>query len=165
MGRLEGRWIKGSGPNAYWIGTYESARIREFTDALKPGDVVYDVRANVGIYSLCACLAVRTSGWVYAFEPLERNLHYLRQHFALNSLQNCTVVESAVCYVEGTLAFSAADWQASMARLSPTGEIPVPSTTMDICIYGEKRLRPPNALKIDVEGSEFEVLLGGARAC
>lgn len=157
------KWVKGAGPNAYWIGAYEVVRMREFADALKQGDVVYDVGANVGIYSLNASFQVGNSGWVYAFEPLERNLNYLRQHLALNNLQNCTVLETAICNMEGTLAFSAADWQPSMGRLSPSGEIAVPSTTLDICVYGEQRLRPPNVLKIDVEGAEFEVLSGATR--
>jgi FkbM family methyltransferase len=158
------KWVKGAGPNAYWIGTYEVVRMREFADALKQGDVVYDVGANVGIYSLNASFQVGNSGWVYAFEPLERNLNYLRQHLALNDLQNCTVLETAICNTEGTLAFSAADRQPSMGRLSPSGEIAVPSTTLDICVYGEQRLRPPNVLKIDVEGAEFEVLSGATRS-
>jgi FkbM family methyltransferase len=157
------KWVKGAGPNAYWIGTYEVVRMREFADALKQGDVVYDVGANAGIYSLNASFQVGNSGWVYAFEPLERNLNYLRQHLALNNLQNCTVLETAICNTEGTLAFSAADRQPSMGRLSPSGEIAVPSTTLDICVYGEQRLRPPNVLKIDVEGAEFEVLSGATR--
>ena len=157
------KWIKGAGPNAYWVGSYEVIRLREFANALRQGDVVYDVGANVGIYSLCASLEVGSSGCVYAFEPLERNLHYLRQHLTLNNLQNCTVLASAICDREGTLAFSAAHWP-SMARLSPAGEIKVSSTTLDICIYGENRLRPPNVIKIDVEGAELEVLSGATRA-
>jgi hypothetical protein len=40
----------------------------------------------------------------------------------------------------------------------------VPSTTLDVCVYGEKRFRPPNVIKIDVEGAELEVLAGAARA-
>jgi FkbM family methyltransferase len=157
------KWVKGAGPNAYWVGTYEVVRMREFVDALKQGHVVYDVGANVGIYSLHASFEVGSSGWVYAFEPLERNLRYLREHLALNNLRNCTVLESAICNTEGMIAFSIADWEPSMARLSPRGEITVPSTTLDICIYGEKRLKPPNVLKIDVEGAELEVLLGATR--
>ena len=157
------KWIKGAGPNSYWAGAYEATRMREFADVLKQGDVVYDVGANVGIYSLYASFRVKNLGWVYSFEPLERNIRYLRQHLALNNLQNCTVSECAVCNTEGTLAFSAVDWEPSMARLSPRGEITVPSTTLDNCIYGEKQLRPPNVIKIDVEGAEFEVLSGVAR--
>jgi hypothetical protein len=51
-----------------------------------------------------------------------------------------------------------------MSRLSPDGEILVPSTTLDNCVYGEERLRPPDIIKIDVEGAEFEVLEGASRA-
>jgi FkbM family methyltransferase len=158
------KWIKGAGPNAYWVGTYEVARMRKFANMLNPGDVVYDVGANVGIYSLLASCAVGTSGHVYAFEPLERNLTYLRKHFALNNLQNCTVLASAVCNVEGAVTFSTAGRTASMAGISPSGEITVPSTTLDNCIYGEQRQRPPNLIKIDVEGAEFQVLIGATRA-
>jgi FkbM family methyltransferase len=99
------KWVKGAGPNAYWVGSYEVARMCEFAKSLKKGDVVYDVGANVGIYSLIASSGVRTSGCVYAFEPLQRNLSYVRRHVTLNNLQNCTVIASAVCNREATLVF------------------------------------------------------------
>ena len=51
-----------------------------------------------------------------------------------------------------------------MARLSEDGGILVASTTLDSCIYGETRLRPPDIIKIDVEGAELEVLEGASRA-
>jgi FkbM family methyltransferase len=164
-GPLRGKkWIKGAGPNAYWVGTYEVARVRAFANAVTQGAVVYDVGANVGIYSLLASLRAGPSGKVYAFEPLERNLLYLRRHLTLNNVQNCLIHERAVCNREGTRPFSAAAWSSSMARLSPDGEILVPSTTLDSCVYGEERLRPPDIIKIDVEGAEFEVLEGATRA-
>ena len=164
-GPLRGiKWIKGSGPNAFWFGTYEVARVRAFADMITQGAVVYDVGANVGIYSLLASLRAGPSGKVYAFEPLERNLQHLRRHIALNNLQNCTVFEEAVCNEEGTRRFSTAASDSCTARLSPDGEIRVPSTTLDTCIYGAKRLCPPDIIKIDVEGAELEVLEGAHRA-
>ena len=164
-GPLRGmKWIKGAGPNGYWVGTYEVARVRAFANAVTQGAVVYDVGANVGIYSLLASLRVGPSGSVYAFEPLERNLRYLRRHMTLNKLQNCVILEMAVCNSEEARPFSAAAWDSSMAHFSPDGEILVPSTTLDICIYGEKRLRPPDIIKIEVEGAELEVLEGATRA-
>ena len=163
-GPLRGmRWVKGAGPNAYWFGTYEVSRVRAFANKLAPGAVVYDVGANVGIYSLLASLRAGPSGRVYAFEPLERNLQYLRRHISLNNVQNCTVLAEAVCNEEGTRSFSAAPFESSMARLSRDGELRVPSTTLDGCVYGTRRLRPPNIIKIDVEGAELEVLEGSHR--
>ena len=157
-GPLRGKkWIKGSGPNAYWLGTYEVARLREFVGALKQGDTVYDVGANVGIYTMHAGFGVGASGWVYAIEPLPRNLEYLRQHVRLNNLQNCTILENVMSNQEATLAFSVASWDPSMARLSVNGELSVPSTTLDILVYGEKHLRPPNVVKMmwKVQNSKF----------
>ena len=163
-GPLRGKkWIKGAGPNAYWVGTYEVARLRALANAVSPGTVVYDVGANVGIYSLLASLRAGPSGKVYAFEPLERNLLYLRRHLTLNNVGNCVILETAVCNREGTVPFSVASWSSSMAHLSTVGEIWVPSTTLDGCIYGERRLRPPDILKIDVEGAEMEVLEGASK--
>jgi FkbM family methyltransferase len=163
-GPLRGKqWIVGAGPHAYWAGTYEIDRLRALAIATTQGSVVYDVGANVGIYSLLASLQVGPTGMVYAFEPQERNLQYLHRHMKLNHVQNCIIFETAVGNTEATRRFSAASWDFSMGRLSPQGEILVPSTTLDSCIYGEKGLRPPNILKIDVEGAEFEVLEGASR--
>jgi FkbM family methyltransferase len=163
-GPLRGmRWIKGAGPNAYWFGTYEVSRVRAFANMVAQGAVVYDVGANVGIYSLLASLRAGRSGRVYAFEPLERNLQYLRRHISLNQLQNCTVLAEAVCNQDGTRSFSSAALDSSMARLSLEGELVVPSTTLDSCIYGTRGLPPPDIMKIDVEGAELEVLEGSRR--
>jgi FkbM family methyltransferase len=164
-GPLRGKkWIAGAGPNACWFGTYEVDRLRAFKNAVSQGAVVYDVGANVGIYSILASLRVGPSGRVYAFEPLDRNLQHLRRHITLNNLLNCFILDEAVCNREGTLPFSAAAWNSSMGRLSPDGEILVRSTTLDSCIYGEKGFAPPDIVKIDVEGAEFEVLEGASRA-
>lgn len=163
-GPLRGKkWVVGAGNNACWFGTYEVSRLRALENAATKGAVVYDVGANVGIYSLLASHRVGASGTVYAFEPLDRNLTYLRRHISLNHLQNCFVLETAVSNREGVLPFSAAAWNSHMARLSPDGEMLVPSTTLDACIYGERQLRPPNLIKVDVEGAEFEVLQGAVR--
>src|SRR5216684_4308319 len=119
-GPLRGmKWIKGSGPNAYWFGTYEVARVRAFANTVTQGAVVYDVGANVGIYSLLASLRAGRSGMVYAFEPLERNLQHLRRHITLNNLQNCAVLEEAVCNEEGTRSSPARKYAKSLSTIRP----------------------------------------------
>ena len=163
-GPLRGKkWVVGAGPHACWVGTYEVDRLRAFAAATGAGNAVYDIGANVGIYSLLASSCVGPSGIVYAFEPQERNLQFLRRHMTLNHVENCEIFAAALSNSEGTRRFAAAHWESSMGRLSAEGELVVPSTTLDACIYGEKRLRPPNILKIDVEGGELEVLEGANR--
>src|SRR5215475_6071597 len=89
-GPLRGKkWIVGAASHACWVGTYETKNLETFAAAIAPGASVYDVGANVGIYTLLASDKVGPSGKVYAFEPVERNLRYLRQHIALNRLETC----------------------------------------------------------------------------
>jgi len=163
-GPLRGKkWIAGAGNNACWVGTYEIERLRAFANAISPGATVYDIGANVGIYTLLAATKAGPSGTVYSFEPLDSNLQHLERHLKLNGVQNCNVLKVAVSNVNGMRRFCAASWDFSMGRLSPEGEIQVPSVTLDSCVYGEKNLRPPDVMKIDVEGAELEVLQGAER--
>ena len=163
-GPLRGqKWVVGAANHACWTGSYEVDALRAFSDAISPGAVVYDVGANVGVYSLLASSRVGASGRVYAFEPMERNLRYLHRHLELNRTQHCVVVAAAVSDTDGTRKFSAASWDYSMGRLAEEGETVVASVTLDSCVYGEKKLPPPDLIKIDVEGAEAEVLTGASR--
>jgi precorrin-6B methylase 2 len=42
--------------------------IRRLIDSLRPGDIFYDVGANIGVISLAAGIA-RPSATIHAFEP------------------------------------------------------------------------------------------------
>jgi len=164
-GPLRGKkWIVGAASHAYWVGTYEVDILNAFAASIAQDATIYDVGANVGIYSLLASSRTGASGKVYAFEPLERNLRYLRRHMTLNHVQNCDILETAICDSEGTRQFARAAQDFSMGHFSSEGEMLVPTTTLDSCIYGEKGLRPPSVAKIDVEGAELEVLQGASRA-
>src|SRR5574341_673203 len=97
QGRLRGkRWIVGASVHGCWLGSYEYDKQKRFVREIKKGDVVYDIGAHVGFYTLLASELVGPSGQVIAFEPLPRNLGYLHRHLALNSCKNVTVIEAAV---------------------------------------------------------------------
>src|SRR5688572_30216264 len=52
-----------------WAGVYEARAIELFRQQVRPGDVVFDVGACFGAYSLLASRLVGPRGQVYAFEP------------------------------------------------------------------------------------------------
>src|SRR5262249_8945806 len=134
QGPLRGKkWIAGASSHACWVGTYEVDQLATFGAAIEPGSCVYDVGANVGIYTLLASVKAGPTGKVYAFEPLDRNLRYLRRHVALNQIRNCTIVATAVSDNHGPSRFSSASWDHSMGRLAADGELRVPSISLDIC--------------------------------
>lgn len=163
-GPLRGtRWIVGASTHACWLGTYERDKLELFVASLCEGDVVYDVGAHVGVYSLVAARHVGPLGRVYAFEPLPRNLGYLNEHLALNGVKNCTVLEAAVGSEAGTATFDKSVHPA-MGHLGATGGpvISVRTVVIDDLVTSGA-IRPPAVIKLDIEGAEYEALRGATQ--
>jgi FkbM family methyltransferase len=161
QGPLRGKkWIVGSSNHGCWLGSYEYEKQRAFQRAIKPGDVVYDIGANVGFYALLSSVVTGGQGRVYAFEPLPSNLEDLRRHLEINRVFNCTVIEAAVSSGEGEAHFDPS-LNRSQGRLSGTGTFVVRTVTLD-SLLRQGRIKPPSVIKIDIEGGEVECLRGAA---
>jgi FkbM family methyltransferase len=152
------KWIVGSAPHGAWLGLLERQKLAVFAADLRPGMVVWDVGANVGLYTLCAARVVGSAGEVVAFEPVSENLCLLRRHLALNSIENARVVPHAVLDHQDTVRFSAGD-SASEWRVDPQGTRELTAIALDRW-REQSRARAPNVMKIDVEGAEAFVLNG-----
>jgi len=159
QGPLSGlKWITGSGVHGYWLGVYENGKQRTFAQWVKAGNVVYDIGANVGYYTLLASTLVGETGQVLAFEPLPDNLTFLEKHLALNSIHNTRMFEVAVSDENGTAMFSEMS-ERSSGHLDSTGKMEVRTVKLDT-LYKNGEIPPPVVMKIDVEGAEYQVLMG-----
>ncbi|MBL8295585.1 MAG: FkbM family methyltransferase [Bryobacterales bacterium] len=159
QGPLRGaRWIVGSATHGCWMGTYELTKQKLFAGLITPGTVVFDIGANVGFYTLLAARVTGPSGRVYAFEPLPRNVAFLREHLRMNRVGNVELVESAVSNFDGEGMFFA-DTDPHMGHLSLSGKFKVP--VLQLSNFVEQHgASAPHLIKIDVEGAEAEVLDG-----
>jgi FkbM family methyltransferase len=163
-GPLRGKkWVVGASSHECWAGSYEVDELSAFAAAIQSGACVYDIGANVGIYTLMASMAAGPDGNVYAFEPVERNLRYLRRHVDLNRMRNVSVIDAAVSDAPGMQRFSLTSWDHRMGRLSSDGEVGVRVVSIDASVVDDKSLRAPDVMKIDVEGAELRVLQGADR--
>jgi FkbM family methyltransferase len=159
QGRLRGKkWIVGAGEHGYWLGSYELRKRIPFEREIVPGSVIYDIGANVGFYSLLAAELTDKDGTVYAFEPLPRNISFLRRHIALNKIDNIEVIECAVSAQAGEGFFDLGA-STAMGYLAESGEILVETVSLDEMLDAG-RLQPPDYMKVDVEGAEHCVLKG-----
>ena len=158
LGRLRGaRWIVGSAIHRCWLGLYEYEKQQVIAREVQPGSVFYDVGANVGFYSLLGSSLVGR-GKVFAFEPVPRNVGYLRKHLALNGIANVEVLALAVSDKPGTASFEI-EQTGFMGHFSAEGDITVSTATLDSLVK-QGRILPPNYIKMDIEGAELLALRG-----
>jgi FkbM family methyltransferase len=159
QGPLRGKkWTAGSSSHGCWLGSYEYHKQRAVRQELKAGDVVYDIGANVGFYSLLASVMVGDTGCVYSFEPFPENLRELKKHLEMNHVKNCTVFGVAVSSADGEAIFDPSDDRCT-GRIAANGSLRVRTVALD-GLVSRKEIRPPNLMKIDIEGTEMECLRG-----
>lgn len=159
QGKLRGkRWIVGSSNQGCWLGSYECEKQNLFAKKIRASSVVYDIGAHVGFYTLLASEIVGEKGKVIAFEPLLRNLRYLKEHIRLNRCSNVTVVEAAVSE-QNCITFFEEGSNSHTGRLSQRGCLEIKAVSLDDLV-SKGEIPPPDYMKIDVEGAELLVLSG-----
>lgn len=155
------KWISDSSNATCWMGVYESEKQRALCELVKPRQILLDLGANVGFYTLLASRLVGDGGRVVAFEPAKRNIPYLRRHLAINRITNCKVIEAAVSSENGTAFFE-------ISTLPVTGHISeneaesnyeVETVTLDGLVLNGS-IPTPNIIKCDIEGGEYKALIG-----
>ena len=161
QGSLRGKkWIVGSSNHGCWLGSYEFDKQKRFAESLVRGQVVYDVGAHVGFYTLLASSLIGKEGQVVAFEPYPRNLEFLHRHVQMNRCSNVKIVPVALADRTGTSSFQKnPDYVNSTGRLASDGSIMVSVDSIDNMI-ARKELLPPDVIKMDIEGGEYLALRG-----
>ena len=150
------RWIA-----SYLLGPgYETRYDNGFSNALRPGDCVWDVGANVGYYTQLFSERAGQAGRVFAFEPSPVNFDRLRT--ACASLANVTLLHSGLGREDGKLHFQQGtdDLGATSRIVESESEGVIVDVRSGTSVIRRGEALAPNAIKIDVEGFEYEVLEG-----
>jgi FkbM family methyltransferase len=143
---------------------------------MKPGEVFYDIGANVGVYSLVAAERFNGAVAVHAFEPGFANYAQLCRNIILNGRGDC-VFPYPVCVTEDNrmcvfnyhgLEAGAALHTVGAGNLTDAFGKPfrapfvqsVLGLSLDYVVFHLKRPAPDH-IKIDVDGGETAILRGG----
>src|SRR5690606_6092375 len=94
----------------YITGTNEPSVQKALTRHLRLGNVVYDVGANIGFFTVLAAQAVGSAGYVYAFEPVTANIALVRENAALNGFEHVEAFELAIGNQTSSAELHLASW-------------------------------------------------------
>lgn len=153
------------GLSSLLYGTFEKAELEFVGSYLKPGDAVFDIGANVGMFSAVMGLATTGSGRVTAFEPVPSNVARLEQNLERNQLTNVDIRAIALGSSDTELEIHLAV-DAAYHSFGPIEKpfrsvrcLKVPVRRLDN-VWHEIGTPAVRFVKIDVEGAEEEILKG-----
>ena len=138
------------------------ARRRQFySNLLKPGDLVFDVGANLGNYTEAYCAV---GAEVVAVEPDPRNVEVLRKRLRRDNvhIEGCALSsregtgELHIAKTRNDLSTISNHWQ-GITEADWSGTVRVQVRTLDSLA---KQYGTPKFVKVDAEGHDAEVLRG-----
>lgn len=142
----------------------EGLFITRLLDSLRPGDVFYDVGANVGVVTMLAARRGGDGVEVQAFEPEPRNFAQLTKNLERNGIRNAHPQQLALGNETGTATlFVAGDVGSGFHSLVAGANAQNVKVEIKIDTPANVAARlgkPPTVVKIDVEGAETDVVSG-----
>lgn len=157
----------GFSPHMIFDGYWEFWLTRLFAEAIRPGDTVIDIGANLGYYTLLAADLVGESGQVVAIEPNTEVFRLLSASIAVNgfvSRVSARNVALGVAGESGTRPFFVPKGEPKNGRFlgaNESAECLVDfGSVFDVALgsINPDEFQRVDLIKIDVEGAELEVL-------
>jgi len=142
-------------------GRFEPDETALFKNLLQSVDVFVDVGTNIGFY---ACLARSTGKHVIAVEPLSKNLEYVYANIQANGWTDIEIFPVGLSKSPGLATLyggssTGASLIGSWAGSSKLFHRIIPVSTLDI-LLGTRLAGKKLLIKVDVEGAEYNALLG-----
>lgn len=150
----------------FFFGDYDERREADLINrVLAPGEVFWDVGANLGYFTLLAAARLQNTGQVVAFEASRRTFACLQANVALNPFRNIVLCPAAVADQAGDAVLfrtrGSADGRANLFQ--PAADQTETETVRTITLDGWRRREgaaAPDFIKLDVEGAEPAALRG-----
>lgn len=144
-------------------GTYEPKETQLFLDSIHNGNIIFDIGANIGYYTVLASKKAGQRGKVFAFEPDRQNLSLLKENLSINDCKNVTIIDKALTDQNTKLAFHEEPYNKGESAISyeKSGKYSytVEGISLDTFISQEK-ISHIDVIKMDIEGAEIGVLKG-----
>ena len=143
-------------------GIYEENETNFLKNLIKKGDIVLDIGANIGYYTLLFAQLVGNTGKVYAFEPDPRNYQLIEKNIEINNFTNVVLVKKAVCAKSGntTLYLMESSAHNTLRKDHPQTIDKIDIDLISLDDYFKTLSIIPDFIKMDIEGNEINALKG-----
>ncbi len=151
-------------------GEYSELELKTMLKFINEGDVIFDIGANIGCFSVPFAKKVGSNGKVYAFEPQKFIFNLLKENVECNELKNVQIFNNAIGDVNTILELNDFDYSqpgnfggiglkedydnSYCAKIKGTKKNKIKTLTLNNFL----NLKKCNFLKIDVELMELSVL-------
>jgi len=148
---------------------FEDNEVTFITNLVKPGDIFFDIGANIGFHSLNAMTVLKNSGAIYAFEPTPSTYNRLLENIQLNNGEklihafNLGLSDKNEKLMLNTSSNGHDAWNsfAKLEHVNMDNEVLVNVIRLDEFISKQQiEIDKISLIKIDVEGWELMVLDG-----
>lgn len=147
----------------FLLGEFEPNQTKIIKSLIKKGDIVIDIGANIGYYTILMSQLVGDKGKVYAFEPEEENIRLIEKSIKYNNIKNVILYPLALSDKDGEESFFINKVNMGGHSLIKTKEsvkeIKMKIRKLDTLINEDKI----KLIKMDTEGSEKKVLKGAKK--
>jgi len=146
-------------------GIFDPLETELFNAEIKKNDVVLDIGANIGYYTLIAAKLVGENGVVFAFEPEPTNFALLKRNVEINGYKNVILVQKAVSNKTGKVKLYLSERNLGDHRIynSQDGRQSIEIEAIRLDDYFKDYNGKIDFIKMDVQGSEGGVFQGGSR--
>jgi len=156
---------------------YELKEIYLLAEGMKEAEVFVDIGSNIGVYALTMAQAFSHKR-VVAFEPLQSNCDSLQANITRNGITNCLTYQKAISNAAESVRFYVNPIHDGGGSLIPPKVYKTGDVEINVDHYQEKHpefhpwvevetvhlnevIHSKSVLKIDVEGTEVDVLQSG----
>ena len=143
-------------------GVHEAFETELVKRLVKKGDVVLDIGANIGYYTLIFAKYVEKEGRVFAFEPNPDNFELLKKNVKINGYKNVVMVNKAVSNKTGKWKLYLSVYNKGDNRIFDVndGRRFIEIETIRLDDYFKNYDREIDFIKMDVQGAEGGVIQG-----
>lgn len=134
---------------------------QSYLNKIKPAKVIIDVGANIGCFSI-ECAKLFKDCQIYAYEPFKESYKICQINLKINDLDRVKVCCAAITKSSGFAELGIYDGQFEANSIGKIWGRPSRSTQVKTfnlnTIFSDNKIKYCDLLKLDCEGSEYEIL-------